>query len=248
MLIDLSLCASCGACALACKAENNTRNRAAGQSFNWADFIQRTEGKFPNTTQTVIPVMCNHCENPACVEACPTGAMYITPEGVVMHNDETCIGCRRCQKACPYSSMELGEESLEGATYSVISFNPRGSDPRGDAIERPEMIPGCSGSAAEMEKKLGVVPGYFNAFKQGDVASQRKDGVVEKCTLCYHRISNGQNPACVDACPAKCRIFGDLDDPNSEISLRLKGQKAMRLKEEKGTRPKVFYVGRFSAR
>lgn len=84
MIIDLNLCSSCGACALACKAENNTRTRGEGQSFNWADFLQETKGTFPNSTQIAIPVMCNHCENPQCVKVCPTGAMFISPEGVVL--------------------------------------------------------------------------------------------------------------------------------------------------------------------
>ena len=246
MLIDLNLCSSCGACAIACKAENNTRDRANGQSYNWADFLQETEGKFPNLRQKVIPVLCNHCENPACVKACPTGSMYKTPEGIVMHDDEKCIGCRACQSACPYSELELGPESLDGKSYSVISFNPRGVDPRGDAATRSTMLEGCSGSVEELAR-TGAVPAYLNAFEPGDVQTQRREGIVEKCTFCWHRVSNGQNPACVDACPAKCRIFGDLDDKNSEISRRLRSEKVMRLKENKGTNPKVFYVGKFSA-
>ena len=67
MVIDLSKCNGCGACAFACKAENNTRDRGEGQSFNWADFLIRTEGTFPNTWHTVIPVMCNHCSDAPCV-------------------------------------------------------------------------------------------------------------------------------------------------------------------------------------
>ncbi len=248
MLIDLGLCSSCGACAIACKAENNTRDRVSGQSFNWADFLQETVGTFPNTTQLAVPVMCNHCENPACVSVCPTGSMYKTPEGIVMHDDEKCIGCRACQDACPYSSRKLDTGSLDGKSYSVISFNPRDVDPRGDAATRPVMIKGCSGGARELADKVGTVPAYLNAFKDGDVKRQRKAGVVEKCTLCWHRVSHGQNPACVDACPAKCRIFGDLDDATSQISLILKKEKPMRLKEESGTQPKVFYIGKFSPR
>ena len=246
MIIDLNLCSSCGACALACKAENNTRTRGEGQSFNWADFLQETKGTFPNSTQVAVPVMCNHCENPQCVKVCPTGAMFISPEGVVLH--EACIGCRLCQTACPYASAELGPESLDGKSYSVISFNPKGVDPRGNTATRPVLIDGVTGSALELAKKAGALPAYANLFKAGDTAAQRKEGVVEKCNLCYHRTSNGLNPACVDACPAGARIFGDLDDPKSAISAKMKASKVWRLQEDKGTNPKVFYVGQFSPR
>lgn len=71
---------------------------------------------------------------------------------------------------------------------------------------------------------------------------------MEKCNFCYHRTSNGLNPACVDACPAGARIFGDLDDPKSAISAKMKASKVWRLQEDKGTNPKVFYVGQFSPR
>lgn len=237
MIIDLNLCSSCGACALACKAENNTRTRGEGQSFNWADFLQETKGTFPNSTQVAVPVMCNHCENPQCVKVCPTGAMFISPEGVVLHNDEACIGCRLCQNACPYSSAELGPESLDGKSYSVISFNPKGVDPRGDTATRPVLIDGVTGSALELAKKAGALPAYANLFKAGDTAAQRKEGVVEKCNLCYHRTSNGLNPACVDACPAGARIFGDLDDPKSAISAKMKASNVWRAPRRQGNHP-----------
>ena len=73
-------------------------------------------------------------------------------------------------------------------------------------------------------------------------------GVVEKCTFCYHRTSNGLQPACVEVCPSKARIFGDQDDANSEIAKVLKAQKSFRLQEDKGTKPNVHYVGKYSAR
>ena len=121
MVIDLQRCVGCGACAFACKAENNTRDRADGQAFNWADFVMRTEGTFPNVTHWVMPVLCNHCSDAPCVAACPVTpkAMFKTPDGITMHNDDSCIGCRRCQYACPYSVGTLGEDSFNGGWYAV---------------------------------------------------------------------------------------------------------------------------------
>ena len=60
MVIDLQRCVGCGACALACKTENNTRERVNGQTFNWADFIVKTEGSFPKPRIVTMPVLCNH--------------------------------------------------------------------------------------------------------------------------------------------------------------------------------------------
>jgi Fe-S-cluster-containing dehydrogenase component len=142
MVIDLAKCNGCGACAFACKAENNTRDRGHEQSFNWADFLMKTEGIFPKTTHSVIPVLCNHCSDAPCVKICPGNpekagnptkdpngkpwkAMYKTPEGITLHDPALCVGCGDCQKACPYSQEKLGPSSLDGGSYSVISLNPR---------------------------------------------------------------------------------------------------------------------------
>ena len=77
MVIDLRKCVGCGACALACKTENNTALRSNGQTYNWADFLHETSGKFPDTKYKTIPVLCNHCSNAPCVEACPEGVLEI---------------------------------------------------------------------------------------------------------------------------------------------------------------------------
>ena len=250
MVIDLQRCVGCGACALACKAENNTRNRADGQSHNWADFVMKTEGRFPNTVHLALPVLCNHCSDAPCVANCPVTpkAMFKTPEGVTMHDPALCIGCQMCQNACLYSSAALDDRSLNGETYSVISFNAHERDTQPYWTDKAEMIPGCTASGAETAKRAGAAIPAMNRFGAGDVQPIRKAGVVEKCTFCYHRTSNGMQPACVEACPAKARIFGDQDDPNSAIAKVLKAQKSVRLQEDKGTRPNVHYVGKYSAR
>ena len=251
MVINLQKCVGCGACAFACKAENNTRTRAKGQSHNWADFVMKTEGTFPNTKHWVMPVLCNHCTNAPCVAACPVTpkAMFKTPEGVTMHNDELCIGCRACQNACPYSHAELDDKSLAGETYSVISFNPFNEDTQPQWSDESAMIPGCTASGAETAKMAGTATPAMNQFATGaDVDPIRRAGVVEKCTFCYHRTSNGLQPACVEVCPAQARIFGDQDDPNSEIANVLKAEKSFRLREDKKTRPNVHYIRNYSAR
>ncbi|MGZ8198141.1 MAG: 4Fe-4S dicluster domain-containing protein [Burkholderiales bacterium] len=250
MVIDLQRCVGCGACALACKAEHNTRTRGNGQSYNYADFLMRTEGAFPKTTQWVMPVMCNHCTEAPCVANCPVTpkAMFKTAEGITMHDPALCIGCRTCQGACPYSSSELGEASLTGEAYSVISFNPHSEETQPQWADKTSIIPGCTASGAETAKLAGAPVPAMNQYAAGDAQPLRKAGVVEKCNLCYHRVSNGLQPACVEACPAKARIFGDQDDPNSDISKALKANKSFVLKAEAGTKPNVHYIGKYSAR
>ena len=250
MVIDLQRCVGCGSCAFACKAENNTRNRADGQSYNWADFVMKTEGTFPNTIHVALPVLCNHCSDAPCVKNCPATpkALFKTPEGITMHDPELCIGCQTCQGSCPYSNLELDGGSLGGESYSVISFNPRERDTQPQWTDKSSLIPGCTASGAETAKAAGAAIPAMNQFAAGNVPPVRKAGVVEKCTFCYHRVSNGMQPACVEACPAKARIFGDQDDPSSAIAKLLKAEKSFRLREEAGTRPNVHYIRKYSAR
>jgi len=244
MVIDLQKCVGCGACALACKAENNTQARANGQTYNWADFIYREEGIFPNVSFAAIPVLCNHCSDAPCVKACPVEpkAMFKTADGITMHNDERCIGCRRCQKACPYSATDVAKEK---AAYSVISANDSKEAPHAAYRDATEMIKGCTASGAEVAKAAGDLLPHRNRFIHPDYESVRKQGVVEKCIFCEHRVKKGELPNCVVACPAKARIFGDLNDASSEPAGQLKKFKSFRLKEEKKTRPNVSYIRNF---
>lgn len=272
MVIDLHNCVGCGACALACKTENNTQGGAYGQTFNWADFTIQSSGKFPNVEYATIPVLCNHCEDPACLKGCPEPrALYKTEDGITAYNQRYCIQCKKCfsPNGCPYSSQDIRKA---GADYTVISFNEVGKTPHGFFQDKSALIDGCTSSPAEIVAKAGTLPPMKHdySFKdkqkpeegqksrgKGKLVAVRSDGWVEKCHFCIHRVRNGADPYCVASCPAHARIFGDANDPNSEVSKLLKKYKPRRLKNnkgeflkegEKGTGPKVHYIRSFKAK
>lgn len=256
MVIDLHKCTSCGACGLGCKTENNTDDRADGQTHNWADYHHSATGTFPNVSYQTLPVLCNHCTNAPCVSACPVTpkAMHKNAKGMTIHNQERCIGCRACQNACPYSSMDAEREDVQ---YSVISFNDFGKVIHARYQDETELIKDCTTSGAELSKKAGMMPPHATQYDHPDYEDIRTDGVVEKCILCDHRIANGVQPYCTAVCPSSARTAGDFDDPNSDAAKLLKKYTGRRLKNnkgeflaanEKGVEPNVYYVRSYSAR
>ncbi len=234
MVIDLDKCVACQGCSIACRFENNTPavnpvEAVKGRAVRWNDVfpmpINPTEetGEFPNVKTRYITRPCMHCENPPCVKVCPVQATYKDEEGLVRQNYARCIGCRFCTVACPYAVRYFNWYEPEWEESIGEHLNPDRIEGDGD-LEGPAIRP---------------------------------QGVVEKCTFCIHRLrkararaeAEGRDfradeyvPACVETCTGKARFFGDLDDPNSTVSLLAKSSRAFRLLEEVGTHPKVVYL------
>ena len=132
MAIDVSKCIGCGRCADACKTENDVPREP--QYFrtwierytivqNGEPIVESPNGGldgFPPMENArdrgvlrsfFVPKLCNHCDNPPCVQVCPVGATFVTPDGVVLVDQEYCVGCRYCIQACPYGARFLDPET-----------------------------------------------------------------------------------------------------------------------------------------
>jgi len=216
MVIDLSRCVGCNTCAVACKEEND---EPLGIWWNrvltvgGGDYIDVPEGEYPDVGMHYLPLACQHCENAPCVKVCPVSATYKrTEDGVVLVDFNRCIGCRYCMAACP---------------YGVRNFN----------WGEPVYSPG-------VDFPVGHQGDHYDKYNPDRLVymPERPKGVVEKCTFCVQRIDNDEIPFCVETCPEGARIFGDLDDPNSEVSQVIMNGNAEQLLPELGTDPQVFYV------
>jgi molybdopterin-containing oxidoreductase family iron-sulfur binding subunit len=90
----------------------------------WTKVVQKEIGKWPTSNRQYIPMPCMHCKNPPCVDACPTGASYKRPDGIVFVDYDKCMGCRYCEAACPYGARAYIDKIDGYYTKYGLGLNP----------------------------------------------------------------------------------------------------------------------------
>lgn len=222
MVINLDRCQGSRACMSACKVENNT-----AEGVFWMHVFRFEEGEYPDVEVKFMPRPCMHCDNPPCAKVCPVGARHKQKNGLVLTDFERCIGCRYCEVACPYGVNYFNWRDPEDNYY--LNWDDKDVKEVTDGNVPPYNNP-------DLDKKYGpddrLVAGGGH-FK----------GTTEKCTFCVQRLAKDLLPACVANCPLQALAFGDLDDPESQVSTMLREKHHFRLNEEAGTEPRVYYVG-----
>ena len=223
MAIDLDLCIGCNACVAACTAENNVPvvgkdQVAMGREMLWLRVDRYFTGDIDNPQSFFQPVPCMHCEKAPCEMGCPVHATVHSPEGLNQMVFNRCIGTRTCSSYCPYKVRR----------FNWFDYRAPPDSPT-HAAENPDV-------------------------------TVRSRGVMEKCTYCTQRIEgaraqadkenrpirNGEVvTACQAACPTTAIVFGDLNDPESEVAKRRKSGRHYALLEELGTRPRTTYLARW---
>lgn len=157
LVIDLDICVGCHACATACKEWNSGGHMAPLPDFDpygddaWGVWFNRIhafeEGEGEGARTVYFPKSCLHCEEPACVTVCPTGASFKRAEdGIVLIDEELCIGCKLCAWACPYGAREFDEQAgvMRKCTLCVDRIYNEALDP----VERvPACVSTCPASA-----------------------------------------------------------------------------------------------------
>lgn len=214
MAIDLNRCFGCQTCAVACKIANNMPVNTA---FNVV--YTKNDNDFSHPGKAVIKG-----------DFCYDNAGGTFPDSILKFFPVGCQHCSNpaCVNVCPTGASYRDEET------GIVSVNTE------ECIGCGSCMQACP---YDVRVKMDENVEHYLDIEVGEVdAPAHLPSTVEKCTFCKNLIDRGEVPACMDLCPGRARFWGDLDDPNSEVSKAIAGREVMKYKEDKGTEPNIFYL------
>ena len=246
MAIDLNACTGCGACVVSCHIENNVPVVGRDEirlrrEMHWIridryysfytpeayltkeeEINEEKAEVYDNLRVVHAPVMCQHCSHAPCETVCPVLATTHSSEGLNQMTYNRCIGTKYCGNNCPYKVRRFNWFRYNDNDAFDYHFN----NDLGKMVINPDV-------------------------------TVRTRGVMEKCSFCIQRIQAGKlsakrenrkiqdgevKTACMTACPSNAIVFGDMNDPNSEISKLYKNERSYHMLEEVGIKPSVSYM------
>lgn len=228
MAIDLNRCTSCSNCVVSCNVENNIPivgkdQCGRGREMQWIRLDRYYSGTSEEPVVSNMPMLCQHCDMAPCENVCPVAATTHSPDGLNQMTYNRCVGTRYCANNCPYKVRRYNfynfRDNLADGFYEQDSL---------ELLHNPEV-------------------------------TVRSRGVMEKCTFCVQRLSEGKQEstnagekftgkglktACQEACPAEAIVFGNVNDPNSDISRLVKHNLGYKVLEVLGVKPNVTYLAK----
>ena len=238
MVIDLTSCIGCNACAIACVAENNIPSVGReqvllGRELHWIRVDRYFIGDADDATAGHQPLPCMHCENAPCEAVCPVAATTHDEEGINSMAYNRCIGTRYCNNNCPFKVRR----------FNYLDFT-------------------VTGNLEDFRDKVQNERWKTMKLQRNPDVSVRYRGVMEKCTFCTQRVEEAKiaakregkdrkalpdgavTPACAQACPTQAITFGNINDPQSRVARLKTSDRNYEMLQELNVRPRTTYLSR----
>ncbi len=235
--IDLNVCTGCNACVIACQSENNIGlvgkdEVYMGRELQWMRIDQYFVGDPSAPDVYNQPMLCQHCENAPCELVCPVAATSHDSEGLNVMTYNRCVGTKYCSNNCPFKVRRFNF-----LNYQDVPFrSPIDASTEGDSSRIPVL-----------------------KLRQNPDVTVRSRGVMEKCTYCVQRINEARIDAqksdrriqdgeivtaCQQVCPTQAIVFGDINDPNSNVTKLKADPLTFTVLDELNTKPRTSYMAR----